>query len=552
MSLASLVHAQVPPSAGDIQRQIRQDARTPAVAPPPATPPAAPVDRSGPQVTVRGVAIEGAALIPSAELSGRLAPCIGRSMSLGELQAAAQTLVEAYRERGWFARVQLPEQDVSDGIVRIRIVEGRLGRIDLQPASTRANAAYVAGVAGRRLRTGQPYSLAALERGLLLANDLPGIRADGTLRAGREVGTSDLALQVADGPYLSGVLGANNYGNRFTGRVQASANLFLNDLSGYGDRLQFFALRAERLKYLEADQSLPIGHDGLRANVGYSEVHYRLGREFADLDSKGATRRVSAGLDYPLVRGSRRNLWLSLDLGRTREQDQTLGVVLRRRQLNTATVALRGDARDDRDGGGLTSGRVALTLGQADLRLAGGRAQDAASAGIDGGFAYLTLDLRRDQLLAPSLYLRTSLAGHLAFDNLDASQEFALGGPYGVRGYPGNESRGDGGAVLQVELHSLLPWAGVPGLDGYVFVDSGRVRQHHRTWPGWEAADSGRNTYPLYSAGLGVSWTHPSGLTINGVLASPLGSNPGSAIRDRDQDGSGTGPRFWLTLNQAF
>ncbi|TBU95982.1 ShlB/FhaC/HecB family hemolysin secretion/activation protein [Stutzerimonas kirkiae] len=551
--LCSTAYAQIAPDAGQIQRQIEQELRTPDIQQPPkAVAPETVVDTSGPQVVIRRIELEGASLIPHDQLIRQFEPYLNRPISLGELQAAAQTLVGVYRERGWFVRVQLPEQDVSDGTLRVRVIEGHFGRIDLQPGDSRANAEFVANTVGRHLEAGQPYSLAALERGLLLANDLPGVRADGTLRAGQAQGTSDLALRVSDTPLISGALGASNYGNRFTGRGQGFASLALNGPSGYGDRLQLSGLLAEHLDYLGADYSLPLGHDGLRARLGYSQVHYRLGKDFAILDSKGETRTVRAGLDYPLLRSSQHNLWLGLEQAQARQEDETLGITLRERRLATTTLELRGDARDAWGGGGLNSGRLALSGGRADLRLAADRAQDAGGAGIDGDFAHLRLDLRRDQVLAPSLYLRGRFSSQLAFDNLDSSQQFSLGGPYGVRGYPVNEASGDSGALLQLELHSLLPWAGIPGLDGYAFLDGGVIRQRHTTWQGWDTADSGRNSYALYAAGLGLSWSHPRGFAINGVLATPLGNNPGSGESDHDQDGTRSGPRAWLSLSQAF
>ncbi|QNH23599.1 ShlB/FhaC/HecB family hemolysin secretion/activation protein [Xanthomonas theicola] len=553
LTLASMAQAQVAPAAGDLQRQIEQQIHTPnVIPPPPPATPAKPLDRSGPAVVIRRVEIDGASLIPAAELARQFEPYLNRPVSLGEWQAAAQTLVGYYRKRGWFVRVQLPEQDVSAGTLHIRVVEGHFGQLDLQPGASRARAGYVAKVVGHGLEAGRPYSVDELERGLLLANDLPGVRADGTLRAGRQPGTSDLALTVADTAWLSGSVGASSYGNRFTGRVQASGNLALNNLNGYGDRLQVSGLLAERLHYQGLDYSQPIGHDGLRAHLGYSQVHYRLGGSFADLDSKGRTGTLRAGLDYPLLRSSQRNLWLGLDLGRTRQEDASLGVTLRRRNIDTATLALRGDARDDWGGGGVSSALFGLTQGQADLRLPGDRARDARGAGIDGHFTYLALDLRRDQRLAPAFYARARAAGQLGLDNLDSSQQFGLGGPYGVRGYPVNEASGDSGLLAQLELHSLLPWVGLAGLDGYAFVDGGLIRQHHATWAGWDTADSGRNSYALYSAGLGLSWVHRRGFAFNAVLAAPLGNNPGSGHRNRNQDGSRQGPRVWLTLSQAF
>lgn len=122
---------------------------------------------------------------------------IGQSLTLAEPEHGAQY----YRERGWCARVYLPEQDVTDGGLRIQVLEGRYDTSYLTvQAGQRANAANVQRVITQRLVTGAPLPTPGLERGLLLANDLPGIEANGLLQAcEEEQGHSDLLLTVLEG-----------------------------------------------------------------------------------------------------------------------------------------------------------------------------------------------------------------------------------------------------------------------------------------------------------------------------------------------------------------
>jgi hemolysin activation/secretion protein len=70
------------------------------------------------------------------------------------------------------------------------------------------------------LQTGQPLSAVKLERGLLLANDLPGMAVTAVLQAGQATGSSDLAIEVADQPLLTGDMALSNYGLRTTGKGQ--------------------------------------------------------------------------------------------------------------------------------------------------------------------------------------------------------------------------------------------------------------------------------------------------------------------------------------------
>jgi hemolysin activation/secretion protein len=205
-----------------------------------------------------------------------------------------------------------------------------------------------------------------------------------------------------------------------------------------------------------------------------------------------------------------------------------------------------GERTDGLGGGGFNTWRVAVVPGR--VRLGVDAPIDAAGPGAAGSFVRVPFELRRDQRLDAHSYLRLRVAGQWADGNLDSSQKFGLGGPNGVRGFPGDDGQGDAGALLQVEWHRAL----APGLEGFVFADTGRIRQHMDTWPGWDTRNTGRNSYDLSAAGLGLVWNPLAALQANLVVAWPLGGNPGSGVPDTNQDGSSIGPRAWLALAYRF
>lgn len=536
------------PDAGELQRRSQEGLQPPLPAtPPPArSRPAAP-DTSGPQLTVRRFVVEGATLVPAHELEARLEPLRNRAASLGELQAAADALADAYRERGWFARAQIPPQDASDGTLRIRIIEGRFGRLRSAPQpDTRADAAAIERLAGSRLRPGEPYSQEALERGLLLANDLPGVRVDGVLQAGEARGTSDLELRITDLPRFSGYAGLNNAGSRSTGRVQANAQLALDNPGGRGDQATLALLAAEDLYYAALAYAFPIASDGLRARVGVNGLNYRVGGTFAALDARGESRSASAGLAYPLRRGTTGSTWLGADANEGRYEDETLGITLRERRVATLTLTAWGERSDAIGGGGFSTWRIGVVPGR--VRLGVDAPIDAVGPATAGGFTRVPFEVRRDQRIDGASYLRMRFTGQWADRNLDSSQKFGLGGAWGVRAFPGDDGQGDQGVLLQVEWHGIL----AAGLDGFVFADGGHIRQHVDTWPGWDTRGTGNNSYGLAAAGVGLTWNPVPALQANLTFAWPLGNNPGSGVPGHNQDGSEIGPRGWIALAYRF
>ncbi len=190
--LAQSAVAQTVPDAGALLRESERSLQAPRTAQPQLAPIAVrPMaeDAKAVRVTVQRVVIEGDSFIPEAELQAQVVELVGHSLTLAELEHAAQRLAAYYRERGWYARAYLPEQDVTDGSLRIQVHEGRYDTSYLTVQDgQRANAANVQRVITQRLLAGEPLSAAALERGLLLANDLPGIQANGLLPARRGQG----------------------------------------------------------------------------------------------------------------------------------------------------------------------------------------------------------------------------------------------------------------------------------------------------------------------------------------------------------------------------
>jgi hemolysin activation/secretion protein len=79
---------------------------------------------------------------------------------------------------------------------------------------------------------------------------------------------------------------------------------------------------------------------------------------------------------------------------------------------------------------------VANTYGDLDLHTPAVAALDAASAQTAGTYAKVLLGLTREQTLLDRLTLYLAATGQESSKNLDTSEQFFLGGPYGIRASP--------------------------------------------------------------------------------------------------------------------
>ena len=137
-------------------------------------------------------------------------------MTLSAILDVADAIEDAYRRRGYvISHAFVPPQRVKDGIFTIRVVEGYVSAVTVQggdPATQALVRSYFRAVLAER-----PLKLAAMERALLLANDLQRRDAAGVLRpAPNTPGASELVVSIVEAP-VTGGLAMDNRGSRFQG-----------------------------------------------------------------------------------------------------------------------------------------------------------------------------------------------------------------------------------------------------------------------------------------------------------------------------------------------
>lgn len=545
---AGAAHAQVTPDAGALQRQIDQARQTelPKPAPQTLSAPPVPMDRlSGPSVTVSAFRFSGSRLVSDERLAAAVQPYLGRPLTFRDLQAAAQAVSDAYRQAGWIARAYLPRQEIDGGVVTIQVVEAVFGgaRVD---GNGRIDPRQAMRIVERALPTGAPLNTDALDRAILLVDDLPGVGASGNLTAGEGDNETALALRLAPEPLLSSTAAADNAGARSTGAGRASLDLWFNGPLQLGDQGAVNLIHSDGSDYARAAYSIALGAAGWRAGVNASTLRYRLvADEFEPLHARGSADSAGIEASYPLVRARLSNLFLQMNADSRRYDNRANGTTSSHYRLDSLTVGVSGNRFDEFGGGGATSGNLAVVRGRVDLDGSPNQQADAGSTRTGGSFTKLRYGLSRQQALSETLNLVASLSGQYASRNLDSSEKFYLGGLYGVRAYPASEAGGSNGQLVNLELRARLP-AGL-GLVG--FYDWGHVTVNRDNGFAGAALVNG---YSLKGAGLGLAWTAPSRLNLKAVWARRIGSNPNPNLNGSDQDGSLRKNRFWLQATMPF
>lgn len=482
--------AQTVPNAGQILRENAPaptslgEGRATGVAIP--TPDRPAVPEGGPQVQVTEIQFTGNEHFLSHELA-RAVPLVsqaaGRRLDLAGLEAVADAVTRYYHAQGYPVAIAYVEpQKLDNSVVVIKVFEGKLDK---------THVASVPGYADERLAryaqqamcetnpvgcTGAPIRTERVERAANLIRDLPGIAdVKGTLSPGSGLGSSDLTLDVVPSPAVTGVIGLDNYGNRYTGRPRLVGNLRLNNLAGFGDVLSIDAVTSGgHMATGGIDYNVPVGYDGWRAGLRYTHLMYRLKAPFDALDAKGRADILGIYATYPLVRSASRNLYFSTGYDSKWMKDEMLDGDSRK-HIDAFEVGLAGDEIDGWLGGGMSAFGASLGSG-----VLSARGLAAAEGGPDGRYTKFKANAWRDQTLAylspaTRLSLFGSARGQYSGNRLDSVESFAPGGPDGVRAYPTGEAPGERGyaATLELRLSTAVPIAGGSDLTVALFRDMG-------------------------------------------------------------------------------
>lgn len=457
----------------------------------------------------------GNALYSSRELAVLIADYLGRPITLIEIYDAADEVANFYVRQGYtLASVTVPAQRVADGIVRLEVIEGRYGVVQVEGSSS-----YSADLVRRHLGDlpyGKPYKAGELQDGMRQLNRLPGLSAKAVLRPGETYGTSDVVVQVTE-QSTSGSFVVDNYGRENIGEFRVAASTTFNNPTGVADQLQLLALRSEdgRLTYGYGAYSVPLNLRGDRLVLSHGHASFEVPENNVD----GSNRASRIQIDMPIIDSDRTRFRISPAVSRT-----------------DSTVDLFGVST------GLGTELTLFELGALYNHSYDNLAVTQVNAEISSNFDTATLNDRNNvrfklelggQHLHPLKkhtfgFLR--LHGVYSEDPLPDTERFSIGGPTSVRGYPASEARGDKGIFGTIGLRQVYS-LGNARLQGRLYADAGRA---------WlvDLPPGSDDEFSLSSIGLGLDASMPGPITFKLDYAIPTdGESSTRTVSDGKEDG---------------
>ena len=545
-------------------KAVQSDRDSVAPKPPAETKPSPPVEAAKPAELPRAsnqgdVGIElvgflfvGNQAISSAELGQALASQLGMKSNMAEFDKIAEELTRYYRQKGLLARADLPQQELSTGVLRINITEAKFGgTVIADPSGAMKASDHLVRLIERQQPVGKNINLKALEKAALLAAELPGVKTQISLQPGANGGESVALVQVIPSKTKEMQIDLDNHGSRAVGTSRQSLIFNLNNPGQRGDKITANFLNSKGVKYGKLLYSLPVGDNGWRLATYGSVMHYQLiTPDFNSLQAEGPSSTLGMALSVPVLQSETQKVGFNIAADWKQYRNDVFGQTISNYSGQALSLSLDAAGQDPLSPWQYRS-NAAWVLGYLDLSnsTAAHIQGDAATAKTAGHFQRLRLSHFQRYALDERQALVGQFQTQFANKNLDGAEKLYLGGAQGVRAYPANEAGGSMANLLNLEYHHQLS-EGPNKLMLAGFYDWGDVTVNKNS-----NYTTALNHYQLQGYGLWMGRSVQSGLgqtELKLTWARRIGHNPNPTSSGLDQDGSLVTNRYLFNLNHAF
>lgn len=491
--------------------------------------------------TPRNVSFGGLKELPESALRSAWEPYVGREQPVSVICEIRDRAATILREAGYVAAVEIPEQRIAAGDLRLEVLMAKLVAIRVRGDAGRSEriiARYLGKLARRDV-----FNRFEAERYLLLARDIPGFDVRLALKpagAGRGEVIGEVTVRRQAGALVATV---QNLGSSELGRWGGMVRGELYGVTGLGDRT---SLALYATPDFEEQRTVQLGHE------------FRIGGEGLTLGGQLTYAWAEPDLDDPALKVEARTLLATFEAGYPILLDQatslrgTVGFDWIDQKVSVNVLPLSRDrlriafARLDFDRADRSSfGRIAGYSGAEPRWRFGGNVELRQGLGMLGasrscGPAFVrclgpgavppsrfegtaTATVLRFRAAAefrpvPRFALVLGANGQYADKPLLSFEEYSAGNYTIGRGYDPGALLGDRGLGLQAELRygSLVPRGeGALAVQGFVFADSAWVRNEDVVFA---VAERRR----LLSVGGGLRAALGDGARLEALIAVPL------------------------------
>lgn len=495
-----------------------------------------------------------------------------QGLTIGQLQQVADVVTKYYHDKGYFlARAVIPAQEIKDGVVNIRVLEGRLEKVE-----SSGNKMYSSAVLQKPFEPllGELVTIGRTENALLTLTKYPGLSAAGVFRPGSDIGTTDIVVNVNKESPFNGKALYDNEGTRFTGRRRLLGSLDWNNPTGASDVLDVTVLRTFS-PHGSTFGDLRYDHPFFDA---YDRWAFDVNRNSFDAGTSvgGVSKTGTLSFEHDYERSREQNIIGTIDLSRKRADTQTGGITTARDDLAVLGFQLNVDSVNTVqntistgyirfDHGfpgilGVPTDAYVLNAFQQSGKVGAPSPPPYSRSGSNNkpnvpSFNRLTLNYQLYKNLPAGQGLLLRLSGQYSNDLLSSLEQTVMGGSENVRAAPASQFLVDKGGFASLEYsvpapgfsdkHAFGSYSWGQLLRFRVFTDAAEGFVNH-------PAVGSINRHYLAGNGVGLVFAIPGSLTANLMWARLNGGARTTSNNTLDPNSIKDASETWFDITYNF
>ena len=433
-------------------------------------------------VVVRGVEITGSTVYNGKQLAPLYTDLVGHRVSLAAIYALAQKITAKYGDDGYvLSRAIVPPQELNPkgAVVHIEIIEGYIDKVEWPKQLARYQdffTAYAAKITAQR-----PANIHTIERYLLLAGDLPGLKFSTSLRPSKtNKAAATLVVAVVE-KRIDANAHIDNRGTPARGPFEYYGSATINNPFGLQDALAFTyagVVPLKELDYAALGYKKVLNSEGLTFFADASDAWGTPGTVvLEDLLYRTLGPYGDIGLSYPVIRSREKNLTLSGLFYGSNNESYVFDAPFNDDRLRGFRGKVDADFADQLQG----INQFNVTVSQGIDGLGSTPNGNPLASRLVGRVDYDKVEITasRTQPLIDRFSVYASAYGQYAGTPLLVPEQCAFGGRYYGRAFDPSELLGDscieGVGELRYDLPPPQPLHFVQRAQLYTFADFGQL-----------------------------------------------------------------------------
>lgn len=473
-----------------------------------------------PKFKLNKIVFEGNKVYKTKTLEKFVEPLIGQEIEINDVLKIADIVTKKYNYDGYITSyAYIPEQDVIDGVIKIRVVESKVKAIQIENNRWERDLYFKQVLfAPHGVKKNKIFNINTVDATMKTVNNMDYLKTKFSVKRDNETDETIIKADVKDRFPVKFNVAYDNHGRYYIGEQRARLTLMNENLTGLGDKIYGGVALSSGTTGVLSGYEIPVSPWGTKLAFDYDYTNIRMGRDLSSIGLKGKSTNYGLRLIQPIVKNSSTNIDASVGLSWTNTSSTVQNIKISDYALTVLRAGIMG-THDDNYGRSFAS-----INGDFGINTSHTKGIDSYASPNTVFQKYSASAIRLQRIPLKKSYLVFRIAGQYAPSPLYPSEQMQLGGYSTVRGYETGAVLGDYGANGSLELRTPIPYlenilpnkikSFSDNIKLLAFYDFGYFGSHKNPY--------GYGSNFIHSTGLGLNIFCKNGISLNFAAGVPL------------------------------